>query len=71
MLKRFFSPQHLNQIGSRIVEQMVIYDHTNMAWQILELNGYLKFLATGVGRSIAKLYDGAKGLVPHPYAKTV
>src|SRR6266566_2333007 len=32
LLKRFFADHYINQIGSRIIEHMVVYDYAYMAW---------------------------------------
>jgi hypothetical protein len=41
LLKRFFTDQYIDQIGSRVIEHMVVYDQAYMAWHSLELNWYL------------------------------
>ncbi len=41
MLKRFFADHYINQIGSRIIEHMVVYDYAYMAWHNFKLKWYL------------------------------
>jgi len=41
VLKGFFTDQYINQIGSRVIEHMIIYDHAYMAWHSLKLKWYL------------------------------
>jgi hypothetical protein len=50
---------------------MIIDDHAYMTWQRFKLNGYAKFLATGVDMSIAILYDREAKLGAHSKTKEV
>jgi len=69
--KGFFAFQNVKQVGTRIVQNMIVNDHPTINWQSLELDGYLVGVSEGVRLIAADLGYGPATAVLHPDSKTV